>query len=114
MALSRIKRSIMVNLVMWSPFVFILTVVFVSVTWLNPIRSYRYHTGAIISAYAGCPYRNTCSFKAVLENGKRTDVSQNFNDERLRIGDKVCARITVRKSVDWRHGQLVDMSKCSK
>ena len=113
MAFSKFKRSLVINLVMLSPIIFIAAVIGVSSTWLNPVRSYQHHIGTITFAYYGCPHANTCSFKALLENGKKTNVSQNFDENRLLIGDRVCVRITVRKSVGWRHGQLVELSECN-
>jgi hypothetical protein len=114
MALSKLKRSLVINLVMVSPIIFIATVIGVSSTWLNPVKSYQHHIGTITHAYGGCPKANSCSFKAVLENGKKTDVSQSFDEERLRIGDIVCVEFGVRKSIDWGHGQLADLRECGK
>ena len=114
MALSKFKRSLVINLVMLSPIIFIAAVIGVSSTWLNPVKSYQHHTGTITVAYDGCPKANTCFFKAVLENGKKTEVSQSFDEKRLRIGDVVCVSFGVRKSIDWGHGQLVDLRECGK
>ena len=114
MALSKFKRSLVINLVMLSPIIFIAAVIGVSSTWLNPVKSYQHHIGTITHAYAGCRRYKTCDFKALLENGKKTSVQQSFDEERLRIGDVVCINIAVRKSIDWGHGQLADMSECSR
>ena len=114
MALSKFKRSLVIGLVMVSPIIFIATVIGVSSTWLNPVKSYQHHIGTITHAYGGCPKANACSFKAVLENGKKTDVSQSFDEERLQIGDVVCISIAVRKNVDWWHGGLVELRECGK
>ncbi|MBC7676065.1 MAG: hypothetical protein H7173_08435 [Rhodoferax sp.] len=114
MAFSKIKRTLVLSFVMFSPFVFILTVIFVSGTWLNPIKSYQHQIGTITHAYAGCRRYKTCDFKALLENGKQTQVQQSFDEERLQIGDVVCVRINVFKSIDLRHGHLADMRECGK
>ena len=112
MALSRPQRGLVISLVMLSPLVFIAAVIGVSSSWLNPVKSYQHHIGTITFAYAGCPKANSCSFKAVMENGKKTDIWQSFDEKRLQIGDVVCVRITVRKSVDWSHGALADLKEC--
>ena len=86
---------------------------FVSRTWLNPVNLFQHSTAVIVSEYYGCPHAGRCAFVAKLQEGKRVDVSQSFKQERLKIGDVVCVKTPVRKSVEWNESALVAMSECS-
>ena len=113
MTMAKIKRRILISLLVLLPFLIIFGTISVSLAWLNPVKSFQHFTGVIVSEYSGCPHAGTCSFVAKLENGKRVDVSQRFQQERLKKGDVVCVKTPVRKRIEWEQSVLVDMSECS-
>ena len=113
MTMGKIKRRILICLLVLSPFLFIFGTIGGSLAWLNPVNSFRHSTGVIVFEYFGCPHAGTCSFVAELENGKHVDVSQRFQQERLKKGDVVCVKTPVRKRIEWEQSVLVDMSECS-